>query len=170
MNIYEISEQWSIDNPYIDKNDNMPYSNQFRYIDDKKWDNLVSKMDFLEGVSELTVRHLFAQINLYTYSQRSKNNYSKVPRPDKIINPLIQTVNDLIKKLDNPFFRDDIKNLESLKDKLTNTDKQTFAMYYFAYPQKPMTKEVIRNMLNTIIDKYNLQVKQKDKKDFIDFI
>ena len=168
MNITEIADQWGIDNPYRDVNEDMPYSNKVRYIGDKELINISSKMDFLNGISELDAKHFFAQIDLYTYSQRSKNNYSKVPRPDKIIKPYIKRIDDLINDLNSPLFKDDIENLEALKKKLSN--KQILAFYQFIYPQKPMTKIVIRQELEALIKKYKISVTQKDIKDLIDCI
>lgn len=168
MSIFEIADQWSIDNPYRDINEDMPYSNEVKYIEDKKWDDLTSKMDFLDGISEFEAKQFFAQINLYSYSQRSKNNYSKVPRPDKVIKPYIKRIDDLISDLDSPLFKDDIENLKALKKKLSN--KSTLELYEFAYPQKPLTKKLIKQYLTQFIDKYQIPVTQKDKKDFIDFI
>ena len=168
MTIFEIAEQWSIVNPYREISKDMPYCNEVKYITDKKWEDITSKMDFLDGINEIDARQLFAQINLYSYSQRAKHNYIKVPRPDKVVNSYLKKITNLIAELNSPLFEDDIKNLNALKKKLSN--KLLLEMHEVIYPQKPLTKNVIRKYVKSIIDGYHIQVTELDKKDFIDSI
>ena len=168
MTILELIEEWEKSHPYRDIQEDKPYSNLVRYIDDKKMIAISSKMDFLEGVDKASILLLLSNINLYLYSQRSKNNYSKVKRPDKVLSPFIKKLDDLITFLDNTHFDDDVNNLKLLRSKLSN--KKELQIVQFIHPQQPMDKKVIRNILNIIITNNNIYVPSMELKSFIDCI
>lgn len=168
MTILEIIEYWENSHPYRDIQEDKPYTNLVRYIDAKKIIDISSKMNFLEGVDKDSILLLLANINLYLYSQRSKNNYSKVKRPDKVLSPFIKKIDDLITFLDNTHFDDDVNNLKLLRSKLSN--KEELQRVQFVHPQQPMNKKVIKNILDAIIKNNNINVPSMELKSFIDCI
>lgn len=169
MNIYEVIDEWGKKHPYRRFDEDEKFSNSVRYISDKQLQDIASHMFFLEDADESFISILLINISLYYYSQRSAGNYAKVKRPDHVVQQISGRVDAIIRDLEGcKIFSDDIEALQALKKKLGQ--KFFLRIHNCIYPQKPMSKQVIRNLIEMGTKALRLNGKSGDIKALIDII
>lgn len=169
MNIYEVIDEWGKKHPYRRFDEDEKFSNSVRYISDKQLRDIASHMVFLEDANKLFISTLLTNISLYYYSQRAAGNYAEAKRPDHVVRQISGRVDAIIRDLEGcKIFSDDIEALQALKIKLGQKDR--LQMNHCIYPQKPMSKQVIRTLIETETEALKLNGKSGDIKALIDII
>ena len=168
---FEYFQEWRSNKEYCNPEEVSPdeYNNvHVHFIPEDKILGIENNLPILDGAKYEDLFLLFENVSLYHYSQRAKGNSRAGIRSDKKISSYLKKIDEVYDLIEDiPYFAKEMEALTSLRKSF---EEKELLRILGLLPQKPMTKNSIKKLIEYIKNNNGLDINSLDidilKKSF----